>query len=320
MPSPLAPLLTLALALPLALGVGACRKQSSTSEKPDQAPRLNDRGPTVDAPAVCQAGCARLESCVPQLSGDFDTDPSAVAERLAESCDPACADFDDQRASLAVRDCLSLDGCGAYWGCVGGEAARPWLAAVAPVGERSCDNLCAQASACAITEVCGESSPDTPDDSSDPRACIADDARRTELDETCRLRCRGTVEAGQARAELIGCLDSGTCGGMLSCIDGWSHTDYSRVDGPAPGPVPGIDPTCDAFCTRAIACGAEDIEDGETLSLEDLAALKQSMTGTYVECAVQCEKDQTSEATRASFEACTQVETCAEFATCADEV
>ncbi len=46
------------------------------------------------------------------------------------------------------------------------------------------------------------------------------------------------------------------------------------------------------------------------------------MTSTYVECAVQCERDLEAggETVEAGFEQCTAVETCAEFDACADEV
>jgi hypothetical protein len=66
-------------------------------------------------------------------------------------------------------------------------------------------------------------------------------------------------------------------------------------------------------------CGAEQ----ESVELEpaELEELKQVMTSTYVECAVQCGKDLEigGEAAKASFEACTAVASCTDFSVCANE-
>lgn len=313
--------------LGLTLASTACPSQSRTSEQPDDHRPLDER-PEVDAPAVCQAGCDRLERCVPELTSELDTDPAVISERLALSCGPVCSDFDGQTASLAVRDCLNLDSCDAYWGCVGSEVARPWLAAVAPVGERSCENLCSQASACALAKVCEDDarkSKSKPgwfgggDDSSERSAegsTCDDGARRTELEERCLLQCDATPTETQARFELVGCLDHVTCGGMLQCLDSWSETDYRDVS----GPIPGISETCDAFCTRAIACGAEAVEHAETLTPEAIEELKQTMTSTLVECAVQCGKELGRPGARERFETCTESETCEAYRACANEV
>ena len=323
------------LTLALLIGVvgGACRKQAETSETPDHAPRIvSDE--QVDAPRICTQGCQRLERCAPELAGDVDGDPTAVAERLARECEPACRNFADQSSALALRDCLNLNSCTAFWGCVGTAAARPWLAAVAPVGDRTCENLCSQASACAIARVCeaegggrkprASKSSKSDDELGDELVsdtivdaeCLRDEVLRNELDERCLLQCRALADDSRARAELIGCIDHVSCDGLLGCLDGWAQTSYAD----ATGPTPGISPTCDGFCTRAIVCGAADsqveLEPGE------LAELKQTMTSTYVECAVQCESDLEvgGESTRAAFEKCTAVESCEQFASCADEV
>lgn len=328
------------LTLALLMGVvgGACRKQVTTSGTPDEVPRIDDRE-QVDAVEVCTAGCERLERCVPELAGDIDGDPSVVAERLANACEPACQGFADQRSALAVRDCLNLSSCTAYWGCVGTAEARAWLAAIAPVGERTCENLCSQASACAIAKVCetegeGESSGRKPRaskpgkgeelDEADTNAgetivdaeCMRDEVRRNELDEHCLLQCRALNQESRARTELIGCIDHVSCDGLLGCLDGWAETDYAD----ATGPTPGISASCDSFCTRAIVCGAADSE--VELEPEELDELKQTMTSTYVECAVQCEKDLEvgGDTVRAAFDSCTAVESCDQFAACADEV
>ncbi|KIG15216.1 hypothetical protein DB30_05760 [Enhygromyxa salina] len=316
------------MALVLALACGAlfsgCRRPPTTSEEPDQSP-VEVADEKIDAPGICSAGCRRLERCVPELASDVDSDPTEIVARLAQACEPACASFEDRSSSLALRDCLKLDSCNAYWGCVGTPSVRSWLAAVAPVGDRSCTNLCSQASACAIAKVCesdaGARKPRTtkPDGGEelalDP-VCMQDEAHRNELDETCLLQCETTPEASQARAELIGCIDHASCEGMLSCLNSWAETDY----GDPGGLTPGISKTCDAFCTRAIVCGAE--QESVELEPEELAELKQVMTSTYVECAVQCGKDLDSgdEPVRASFETCTASETCEAFTTCALEV
>jgi hypothetical protein len=325
------------LTLALVIGVlgGACRKQPNDVETPDDAPRI-DMSEVVDAPAVCTAACQRLERCVPELAGDIDGDPAVVAERLARECSPACEGFADQRSALAVRDCSSLNSCTAFWGCVGTAEARAWLATVAPVGERTCENLCGQSSACAIAKVCetdsGARKP-RPGKQKDTEAsaelepgaaadvvvdpeCARDDALRSELDEYCLLRCRALPDDSRARTELIGCIDHVSCDGLLGCLDGWSATDYADVS----GPTPGISSTCDSFCTRAILCGAADSE--VELEPDELDELEQTMTSTYVECAVQCEKDLEvgGESVRAGFEQCASVATCEEFGSCANEV
>ena len=314
-----------ALAL-LVLGatlLGACRREPTPTEEPDAAPaELVDE--LVDAPALCAAGCERLERCVPELASEIDGDPAVIADRLASECAGACESFEDQGSSLALRDCLDLGSCNAYWGCVGATSVRPWLATVAPVGERTCENLCGQASVCAIAKVCeaderrrvtkaGEEGEGG--EALDPE-CLRDEVRRGELDETCRLRCEATAEDSVARTELIGCIDHASCAGMLACLDSWVETDY----GADSGPTPGISETCDAFCSRAIVCGAE--EEQVELDPEELDELKQVMTSTYVECAVQCGKDLEggSEAVQAAFDACTASKTCEEFTACALEV
>lgn len=322
----------LTLALMTGVLAGACRKQPPSTAEPDDTPRV-DTSEQVDAPAVCTAACQRLERCVPELASDIDGDPAVVAERLANECAPACEGFADQRSALAVRDCTSLSSCTAFWGCVGTAEARAWLATVAPVGERTCENLCSQASACAIAKVCetdvgarkprpGKSKSDDADAEPDggevvlDAECTRDEVLRNELDEHCLLQCRALPDDSRARAELIGCIDHVSCDGLLRCLDGWAATDYED----AVGPTPGISPTCDGFCTRAIVCGAADSE--VELDPEELAELKQTMTSTYVECAVQCEKDLEvgGEPAKAGFEQCAAVETCEQFASCADEV
>lgn len=318
-------MLTLALLMSVASG---CRKQASSADTPDQVPRVA-APELLDAAAVCTAACERLERCIPTLAEDIDGDPAVVAERLAQACEPACQSFDNQSSAAAVRDCLSLDSCTAYWGCVGTVAARPWLAAVAPVGERTCENLCSQASACAIAKVCEtETSARKPRasklddaDSSEGEAivdpeCMRDEALRSELDERCLLQCRALPDDSRARAELIGCIDHVSCGGLLGCLDGWAQTGYAD----ASGPTPGISQSCDSFCTRAIVCGAA--ESQVELEPEELDELKQTMTSTYVECAVQCEKDLEvgGESTRTALDSCTAVDSCEQFVSCADQV
>ena len=328
----------LVLVVAAALAWAGCGKQDANSEQPEGTTQV-DAGPEVDAPQVCLAGCRKLQQCVPELATPVDGDPSVIASRLGDACQPACAEFGNDRAALAVRDCLDLSSCNAYWGCVGSEGARPWLASVAPVGERTCANLCGQASACAIAKLCADDSgetrrrgrgrasrtgaPEAEVDGDDPSLrpgavgeCSNERVRQAELEETCRLRCEATSPDGQARRELIGCIDHGSCGGLLRCIDGWAETDYGDAGSDAPSP--GISATCDGFCTRAIVCGAE----AENIELEpgDLAELKEQMTSTWVECAVQCEKDQVDDAARERFEACTAVDSCEDFASCSDEV
>jgi|GEM_PF-2288534 len=333
---PLRGLAVLTLALLIGVVGGACTPPTA-AEAPNEAPRI-DAGEQVDAAAVCTAGCERLERCVPELAGDIDGDPAAVAERLAGECRPACGSFTNARSALAVRDCLSLSSCTAFWACVGAAPARPWLAAVAPVGERTCQNLCSQASACAVAKVCeaeagarkprpGKASRPSGDPDRDEHEsgsaneavdgdCARDELLRSALDERCVLQCQTLAQDSRARFELIGCIDHGSCDGLLGCLDGWAATSYEQPS----GPTPGISPTCDSFCTRAIVCGAAD----EQLELEphELEQLKQTMTSTYVECAVQCAHDLETggDAARDTFEACTAVETCELFSTCADEV
>ena len=329
------------LTLALVIGVlgGACRKQNVVADAPTDAAPEPEAVEQIDAPGVCTAACERLEQCVPELVAELDgttSDPAVVRERLAGTCSSTCASYQDPRSAHAVRDCTRLDSCTAFWGCVGTAEARPWLAAIAPVGERTCENLCSQASACAIAKVCetegkakrkpgkdGKDGADgkTSDGKTEPSevtvdpACLRDEALRTELDERCLLQCRALPEDSRARTELIGCIDHVSCDGLLRCLDGWSATDYTD----ASGPTPGINPTCDSFCTRAIVCGAADSE--VELDPEQLDELKQTMTSTYVECAVQCEKDlETGDAVRTKFDECTAVETCEQFAACADEV
>ena len=320
----------MALVLALVCGavvLGGCPRQTTSTDEPDQTP-VEVADEAIDAPAICSAGCRRLERCVPELASEIDGDPTVIAERLAQECDPECASFEDRGSSLALRDCLKLDSCNAYWGCVGTSSVRAWLAAVAPVGDRSCENLCSQASACAIAKVCesdpsgrkprstkpkpGEAESSSEDQLIDP-ACMQDAARRDELDETCLLQCQTTTEDSQARAELIGCIDHASCEGMLSCLNSWAETDYGEPG----GLTPGISQTCDAFCTRAIVCGAE--QENVELEPEELAELKQVMTSTFIECAVQCGKDLDTgdEPVRAAFETCTASETCEAFTTCA---
>jgi hypothetical protein len=301
--------------------LGACPRQTTTTDEPDQTP-VEVADEQIDAPAICSAGCRRLERCVPELASEIDGDPTVIAERLAQACDPACSSFDDRGSSLALRDCLKLDSCNAYWGCVGTPSVRSWLAAVAPVGDRTCENLCSQASACAIAKVCESDpggrkpKPNATDQFIDP-VCMQDQAHRDELDETCLRQCEATDEPTQARAELIGCIDHVSCEGMLGCLDSWSQTAYD--DDPR-ALTPGISPTCDAFCTRAIVCGAE--QENVELEPEELDELKQIMTSTYIECAVQCGKDLETgdEPVRAAFEACTASPTCEAFTACGLEV
>jgi hypothetical protein len=310
----------LVLALVCGALFGGCRRETKTTEQPDQTP-VEAADEKIDAPKICSAGCRRLERCVPELASEVDGDPTVIAERLAQACEPACASFEDRSSSLALRDCLKLDSCNAYWGCVGTPSVRSWLAAVAPVGDRSCENLCSQASACAIAKVCesdagGRKPRPSPEELALDPVCMQDEAQRNELDETCLLQCQTTPDDSQARAELIGCIDHASCEGMLGCLDSWVETDY----GEPRGLTPGISQTCDSFCTRAIVCGAE--QESVELEPEELAELKQVMTSTYIECAVQCEKDLESgdEVVRKAFETCTASPTCEAFTTCALEV
>jgi len=301
--------------------IAGCPRQPTTEPEPEPEPQVEE---IVDAPSICTAGCQKLDRCVPELAGE-GSDPADVSARLSDACDAACSSFADQRSSLALRDCLDLRSCPAFWGCISAAEVRPWLATIAPVGDRSCANLCSQASACAIARECAlvgpgpgpRAGPGTraPAEHGDRDTCMQDTALRVDLEETCLLRCSSTPEDSRARTELIGCIDHGTCDGMLACLDSWHDTSYAE-----PGLVPGVDPTCDAFCTRAIVCGAaqEDIE----LEPEELDALKQRMTSTYIECTVQCGKDLDvggGEA-RESFEACTAVEDCPAYSECALEV
>ncbi|PRP99968.1 hypothetical protein [Enhygromyxa salina] len=326
MPHRRRPPVAVALVLALVCGalVGGCHRPANPSEEPDQTP-VEVADEQIDSPKICAAGCRRLERCVPELASEVDGDPAVIAERLAQACEPGCASFADRGSSLALRDCLKLESCNAYWGCVGTPSVRPWLATVAPVGDRSCENLCSQASACAIAKVCESDAgtrkpravkPDGGEELALDPICMQDEAHRNELDETCLLQCESTPEDSRARVELTGCIDHASCEGMLGCLDSWAETDY----GDPGGLTPGISQTCDSFCTRAIVCGAE--QESVELEPEELAELKQAMTSTYVECAVQCGKDLDSgEATvRAAFETCTASETCEAFTACALEV
>lgn len=305
---------------------GGCRERKPVVEQPDDHPTAEVV--EIDAQAVCEAGCERLTRCAPDLAAEADSSPGEIAERLAKECSPACAGFVGQSpsspgaalrleqardAAFALDDCLGLDSCNAFWGCVGTEEVRPWLAVVAPVGERTCENLCSQASACAIARVCEDVGKDS--SKRDPTleaACLADDVHRDELDETCLLQCASTPEESQARRELVGCLDHVSCGGMLTCLDGWAETAYEK-DG---GPTPGISQTCDDFCTRAIDCGAQ--AEGIELTPAEIAGLREVMTSTWVECAVQCEKDLAKGDAQQAFEQCTAAADCDAFAICAD--
>lgn len=309
----------------LALGVGliggACRDRTTTVEQPDSTP--STATVQINHAEICEAGCTRLERCVPELAEAGDEPAVEIAARLDAECSAACSEFKDDAAALAVQDCLTLDSCNAFFGCLGSEGARSWLASVAPVGERSCENLCSQASACAIARVCeveanASSKDKRPSEAaSDPAACLADEIRRAELDEHCRLQCLSTPEDSQARTELLGCLDHVSCPGMLQCLDSWVDTTYSG--GPQPGPTPGISETCDRFCERAIVCGAE--AEGVELSPDELRVLKETMTSTYVECAVQCELDlDRASKARDAFDQCTAAASCDAFLTCANDV
>jgi hypothetical protein len=330
--APIRAAMTLGLVLVAVLGPG-CRR-SSTSAAPPESSKPNKIAidEQVDAPMVCDAGCVRLERCVPELAGELDADPEQISARLASSCDAACDDYTDADSALALRDCLELDSCEAYWGCVGSADVRPWLATVAPVGERTCANLCSQASACAIAKACaiepepgrrvrpGKPKSETEAASEDEQlldpSCMQDQARRDELEERCVLQCEATPDDSRARQELIGCIDHVSCGGMLSCLDSWTETNYADVSGPPPG----ISETCDAFCTRAITCGAQ--QDLGELDPADLEALEQAMTSTHVECAVQCGKELEigGDAARSAIESCTAVADCPAFLVCANEV
>ncbi|MFV8749037.1 hypothetical protein ACNOYE_00640 [Nannocystaceae bacterium ST9] len=318
----------LLLALITGVFAGGCRERKPVVEQPDEAPLAEVI--EIDALAVCEAGCERLTRCAPDLASEAGSSPDEVGARLASECSSACIGFAGQSpdspgaamrmelardAAFALDDCLDLDSCNAFWGCVGSEDVRPWLAAVAPVGERTCENLCSQASACAIAKVCEEAAgkDGIKREVVDPETCLADDVRRDELDETCLLQCASTPDESQARRELIGCLDHVSCGGLLGCLDSWAETAYE----PGEGPTPGISPTCDAFCTRAIDCGAR--AEGVELTPDELARLREVMTSTWVECAVQCEKDLANgDAQRQTFEECTATPDCDTFSTCAD--
>ncbi len=325
---------TLGLMLVTIALVAGCRERKPVVTQPD------DDAPVatvveIDALAMCNAGCERLTRCAPDLAAEAGSSPDEVVGRLASECSPACLSFASpsptspsaglrlehaRDAAFALEDCLDLDSCNAFWGCVGTEDVRPWLAAVAPVGERTCANLCGQASSCAIAQVCDESNKDASKRGpigglgvGDQSACVADDVLRDELDETCLLQCASTPDDSQARRELIGCLDHVSCGGLLSCLDSWADTAYES----AGGPTPGISPTCDGFCTRAIDCGAR--AEGVELTPAELAQLREVMTSTWVECAVQCEKDLASgEAQQQVFETCTAAADCELFLTCAE--
>lgn len=321
-------------ALPGLLGLlllAGCPERKSVIAKPDDAPA--SEASEVDVLGLCEAGCEKLTRCVPDLAIEGDAAPDEVAARLADECTPACSSFATpmptapgaalrleraRESALALEGCLALDSCNAYWGCVSSEAVRPWLAAVAPVGDRSCENLCSQASACAIAKVCESSDKDKDKDRDagktppDP-ICQTDGTRRDELEDSCLLQCNAAPADSQARDELLGCIDHVSCGGMLECLDRWAETDYRSDD----GPTPGISQTCDDFCTRAIECGAQ--AQGIELSADEIAALREIMTSTWVECAVQCEKDlQRGEAQKQTFEQCTATSDCAAFSSCAD--
>lgn len=308
---------------------GGCRERQPVVVQPDNSPTAEVV--EIDALAVCEAGCERLTRCAPDLAVEAGSSSDEIVDRLAGECSPACLGFAGQSpsspgaalrlelardAAFALDDCLGLDSCNAFWGCVGTEDVRPWLAAVAPVGERTCENLCSQASACAIEKVCEEAGKSEKDSSkrepADEAACLADDVRRDELDETCLLQCASTPDESQSQRELIGCLDHVSCGGMLSCLDSWADTAYE----PSGGATPGVSQTCDDFCTRAIDCGAR--AEGIELTPDELAGLREVMTSTWVECAVQCEKDLASgDAQQQAFETCTAATDCETFATCA---
>ena len=350
-------LLALAFVAGVVAGAGGCRKQPVVSEQPDAAPQVA-AVETVDGKAICLAGCQRLERCVPEIVEEIDAEArsegaqsnaAVVASRLARECASSCDGFGrevgDSSTALAVDACLDLSSCGSFWSCVGADQARPWLATVAPVGDRSCENLCSQAGACAINRVCevevvdpgrrpkpgkpGKNKGDKGDKGEKvevvvevdaeahaaAQACLGEVALRNELEESCLLQCRATGEDSRARFDLVGCLDAGSCDGMLSCLDGWASTDYAALE-TVPGAVPGMEEACDAFCTRAIVCGAE--QEGLELGPEAIAELKQTMTSTYVECAVQCEKDIDDDAARERFSKCAAAEACSDFQACAD--
>ena len=96
-------------------------------------------------------------------------------------------------------------------------------------------------------------------------------------------------------------------------MEAWADTSYA----PEGLGLPGTSEACDRYCTRAIECAAE-AEDVE-LDPDQLRAMKQTMTGTWVECAVRCEKRRASEGER-ELGRCNATKTCDDYFACAEKL
>lgn len=262
-----------------------CRKSGTEPTSPVARVQA-DEAVVVPARQVCEDSCRRLDGCAATLASAYEVETSVVAARFVFDCGSECAGLEGPAKTEVAHlaDCVALDDCAAFYTCSTGEPTPVATASFEPAA--NCDGLCGRVLACRG----------------------AGEEESGEIESDCQLRCAGADPEGEQRKALMSCLDQRTCGGFLGCVETWR----TGTDG-GEGPPPGVSGTCDGLCTRAIQCGAED----ENLSESELSELRDTMASTYMECAVQCEKDLHAD-NRADYDECVAVDDCEAFQKCSD--
>lgn len=269
--------------------LGGCERR----DRPPTAPNARERAdvaPTQKPAAeVCARACDRFRGCTGELASAYGADAEAVSARFLFACDEECSGLEGTaRGELGrVDDCTALDSCIAFYTCATGDPPPLALSTItARTPAPTCASLCARERRC------------------------RDQAQATaeEAESACVLSCEA---AAQAQSPLP-CGTRRTCGGLLGCVDGWRDSGYARE---RDAPPPGVSPVCDELCTRAIRCGAE--ASGEPLAEAELAELRDTMSSTYMECALQCGEDLRQD-DGARFQKCLAKAECKAFEECAD--
>ncbi len=264
--------------------LAACPRKDAAPPGTDQPTATDDqpRLPSVDE--VCTRTCARLDPCLASLDAEFELETALLLGAFPFDCAACPTDGEPATAAQAASlDCLPLTDCTAYYTCAAGLDPET---AVRAQGGAGCESLCARQAAC---------------------------GGGTDGEAACLVACQSTDEGDPTHDGLLGCATSRGCEGLLACVGHWSDASSGAAADPEHTAQPGISTTCQALCDRSITCGAEDQE----LSESELAELRGSLTGMFVECAVQCEAER-ERGGADRIDACVAKDTCEAFTKCAE--
>lgn len=266
--------------------LAACPRKDAAPPGTAQPDPLADQPqlPTVDD--VCEKTCARLDPCLGPLGAEFEVESAVLLGAFPFDC--ASCPGEQETATPAQADsldCLPLTDCTAYYTCAAGHDPET---AVRAQGGGSCESLCAREAAC---------------------------GGGTDGEAACLVACQSTDESDPLHQGLLGCATSRGCEGLLACVHHWSDASSGVAAHPEHTAQPGVSGTCQALCDRSITCGAEEQE----LSESELAELRSSLSGLFVECAVQCEAERKRGGAE-RIDACVASDTCEAFTKCSDDL